>query len=92
MVPLVDNPSFTTELRIMVDSQEIARRTVGLGDFEVRAPAPAGPGRHRVDLRFSAVQQLPAPDGRQVAARVHFVGFQAESESTQAGSESAVPP
>ena len=67
---------------MLVDGQEVARQELGLGDFEVRAPVLTGEGLRQVDLRFSAVQQLPAPDGRQVAARVQFVGFQENSVSS----------
>jgi hypothetical protein len=83
MVPMVGNQGFTTELRVLVDGQEVARKSLGLGDFELRAPAPAGAGRRHVDLRFSSVQQLPAPDTRRVGARAQFVGFEADAASPQ---------
>jgi hypothetical protein len=83
MVPTVGDQGFTTELRVLVDGQEVARTSLGLGHFELRAPAPAGAGRRHVDLRFSSVQQLPAPDTRRVGARAHFVGFEADAASPQ---------
>jgi hypothetical protein len=79
-VPLVNDPGFSTELQVLVDGQEVARRTLGLGDFEIRAPVPDGPGRRRVELRFSRVQQLPAPDGRAVGAQLRDAGFDARPE------------
>jgi hypothetical protein len=79
-VPLVSDPGFSTELRVLVDGQEVARRTLSPGDFEIRAPVPDGPGRRRVELRFSRVQPLPAPDGREVGALLRSVGFAARPE------------
>jgi hypothetical protein len=82
MVPLIGDPAFTTELQVLLDGQEIARQTLGLGDFEVRGPTPSGPGTRHVELRFSADQQLPAPDGRTVTARVQSVGFEADAPAS----------
>jgi hypothetical protein len=90
MVPLIDNQGFTTELRVLVDGQEAARKTLGLGDFELRAPAPPGAGRRRVELRFSAAQRLPPPDARSVAARAAFVGFEASAPDSS-GRQAATP-
>ena len=92
MVPLVNDPAYISELHILVDGQEVARQTLGLGDFELRVPAPAGAaGQRRVELRFSSTQQLPAPDGRQVGARVTFAGFEAAPMMVQAPTATAVP-
>ena len=77
MVPLVADPAFTTELQVLVDGQEVARRTLGLGDFELRANVThSGHWARQVELRFSATQQLPAPDTRLVGARISFAGFE----------------
>jgi len=75
-VPQTDRPDFTTELRVLVDGQEVAHQALGVGNFELRAPVTSGAGRRRVELRFSATQQLPAPDSRQVGARVELIGFE----------------
>lgn len=77
MVPQINDPAFTTLLRVLVDGQEVTSKTLGLGDFEVRAPAPAGPGARRVELQFSATQALPAPDGRAVGAQLRSIEFKA---------------
>jgi hypothetical protein len=82
MVPLLDDPGFTTELQVLVDGQEVARQQPGLGDFEVRVPAPPGAGRRRVGLRFSASQQLPEAVPRQVSALLRFVGFEESAEAS----------
>jgi hypothetical protein len=76
MVPLIADSGFATEIRVMVDGREIARSTLGLGDFELRAPAPAGSARRRVEVQFSRTQVLPAPDGRHVGARLELLQFE----------------
>jgi hypothetical protein len=64
---------------LLVDGQDVARQALGLGDFELRATVPPiGAWQRRVELRFSATQQLPPPDTRQVGARVQFVGFEGD--------------
>jgi hypothetical protein len=80
-VPQLDDPSFKTELHVIVDGLEAASKTVGVGEFELRAPVPPGPPRRRVELRFSAVQPLLAPDTRQVGAHLTLVGFEAETNT-----------
>lgn len=75
MVPQIADPGFTTELTVLVDGQEVDRRTLGLGNFEVKLPAPGPPGRHRVDLRFSNFQRLPGADKRPVGGLLQSVGF-----------------
>lgn len=76
-VPKIGDSAFTSELRVLVDQQEVARRVLGPGEFDVQGVAPPGMGRRRVDLRFSNLQRLPGKDRRQVAARLRFVGFEA---------------
>ena len=74
---------------LLVDGAVVARRRLQPGlFFELAAPTPAGdtrtgsaaePGRagkpRRVELRFSQVERLQAPDNRPVAARMEFIGF-----------------
>jgi hypothetical protein len=74
-VPGLSGLAFSTELRLLLDGREVARRTLGVGLFEINAPAPAGKGRARVELRFSRSQPLPAGDGRPVSALVQFLGL-----------------
>jgi hypothetical protein len=76
VVPQLGDPGFTTRLRVLVDGQEATSKTLGLGDFEVRAPIPAGSGARRVELQFSASQTLPMPDGRAVGAQLRSIGFE----------------
>jgi lipopolysaccharide transport system permease protein len=77
VVPLIVDRSFTTEARILVDGEEVARATLGVGPFKVRASVPPDRDKWRVEVRFSAVQWLPEPDGRPVAAQVLLLGFEA---------------
>src|SRR4051812_47958330 len=70
MVPLIGDPAFTTDLRILVDGDEVLQKTCGVGRFELRVPVPNDRDQWRVELLFSAVQRLPEPDGRSVAAQV----------------------
>ena len=80
MVPLIDDPAFTTELRLLVDGQEVARHLVGLGDCQLRISGMVGGRRRRVEFRFSDVQQLPGETvPRQVAALLRFVGFEPDA-------------
>jgi hypothetical protein len=74
MVPLIAEPDFKTEMRLSVDGREVARRTLGLGDFEVVAAAPGG-GRRRVEVHFSQFQVLPGGDGRPAVALLKHLGF-----------------
>jgi hypothetical protein len=89
-VPLVSDPTFTTEIRLLLDGHELTRRILGPGQFEIVIPAPAGVGRSRIDLLFSAVQQLPNGDGRPVAARLSSIGF-ADRETRLSGNEPMLP-
>jgi lipopolysaccharide transport system permease protein len=76
-VPVVEQREFTTELRVLIDGEEAARTWLGTGWFSVRVPVVGGPARRQVELRFSAVQQLPTPDIRFVGACVQRLGFEA---------------
>jgi hypothetical protein len=67
---------FRTELTLLIDGAPAARRVLGPGDFELRAPGGTGTGPRWVELRFSQTQVLPAPDGRSCAAQVRFAGFE----------------
>jgi hypothetical protein len=78
MVPQIGDASgFTTEAVVLLDGQEVGRRNLGLGQFEIRIPVtPQSAERaRRVELKFTAAQTLPAPDGRNVAARLTAARF-----------------
>lgn len=77
-VPAIGDSTFSTELKVLVDGQELARRTLQPGEFNLRLPV-SGQGRHRVDLRFSQWQNLPDPDKRPVAVKLAFLGFSNET-------------
>jgi hypothetical protein len=75
-VPLIAGP-FRTEMTVLLDGAEVAKRALAPGDFEVRVPVGTGPAGPRwVECRFSAVQQLPSPDTRATAARLMSIGFE----------------
>ena len=90
-VPQVDNPAFSTDLALLVDGREVGRKTLGPGDFELRAAVPPAAGPRRVELRFSATQQLPAQDGRQVGALIQSIGFEVPAVAPAASSCAAGP-
>lgn len=68
--------TFRTEIAILLDGKEIARRTLAPGDFEVRAPAGKTTQAQSIECRFSTPQTLPPPDGRSVGAHLKFFGFE----------------
>jgi hypothetical protein len=74
-VPSIGAAGFTSECVVLVDGREAARAPLAVGRFTLEAVVPAGSGRARIDVRFSRVQPLPAPDGRPVAAHLDFIGF-----------------
>jgi hypothetical protein len=75
MIPRIKNASFTTELTVLVEGQEISRQPLKLGEFSLKLAVPPSPNRQRIDLRFSNSQTLPAPDYRPVVAQLKFIGF-----------------
>lgn len=77
LVPLIEDPSFRSELRVFIDGQEVARQPLGVGEFEVDVPSPPGSGTRRIELQFSQLQELPGADGRDVAALIRYIGFAA---------------
>lgn len=76
LVPLVGDPTFTTELTIEIGSHEIARSKLGLGEFSIVAPVrDACRSSCPISLHFSRVQHLPGLNPRPVGALVHSLGF-----------------
>jgi hypothetical protein len=84
LLPLIKDPGFTTQLRVLVDGKLVAARQLRPGPFEVAADVP-GAGTRRVELHFSAHQQLPGGDGRPFGARLDCVGFVGASPGTRRG-------
>ena len=72
-----DALAFTTELTLLVDGVEVAKRVLKPGDFEVRAPVAGNAAQaRRLECRFSQTQTLPPPDGRAAGALLRSVGFE----------------
>jgi hypothetical protein len=89
-VPRIADASFHTEARLLVDDKEVGRRTVGIGDFNISVPVSSAPGERLVGVEFSAAQELPAGDGRQVGARLKFLGFEPGSGAASVTSSDVV--
>jgi hypothetical protein len=70
------NAGFRTEVVLLLDGREVARRALGPGDFELRAAAGKTAQARWVECRFTSMQALPPPDGRGVGAHVRFLGFE----------------
>jgi hypothetical protein len=85
MVPKISADGFETGVSVRVNEKEVAQKSVGIGDFQIAIPMEPGAGSRRIELRFSATQQLPAGDGRAVGAHILSIGF------VPAGSISAPP-
>jgi hypothetical protein len=88
-IPKINAPDFTSDIVLLLDNKELARRSVGLGDFQISAPVENKSGKRRVKLAFSALQQLPNGDGRNVGARLITLGF--EDAKPGKGSASSAP-
>jgi hypothetical protein len=81
MVPKVPGvEQFQTTLAVRVDGKTLSEQRLTPGDFRVRLDVPPGtglvPASKAVELTFSDVQRLPAPDGRLVGAKLTAVGFE----------------
>lgn len=74
MIPQILDPKFQTELQIFIDNQEVAKKVLAFGEFEIQIPSQKA-GKHQVILRFSNLQTLPAPDNRKIGALLNFMGF-----------------
>jgi hypothetical protein len=87
------DPNFETLAELRVDGSAVARELLRPGDFELRGDVPAATASaanptHAVELKFSRFQHLPEnngyPDGRPVAARLHYIGLQPASNTSVA--------
>lgn len=67
---------YRTEVTVLIDGIEVARRELKPGAFEVRFPAGTDTGARALACRFSDTIRLPAPDTRTVAAYLKFFGFE----------------
>lgn len=75
LVPAFGSNVFIPKLEVTVDGKVVASQAVGPGSFEIRAIVVGELGPRNVHLAFSDVRSLPAPDTRQVAARITDIEF-----------------
>lgn len=73
-VPLMKDPQFQTELRVLIDDKEVAKKLLTVGDFILHIPHQ-GAGKHKVSLRFSKLQELEEGDKRPVGISLKLIGF-----------------
>ena len=89
MIPKISAQNFNSDIVLLLDNKEVARRSVGLGDFQISAPVESGSGKRHVAVTFSALQQLPNGDARNVGAHLIALGF--EDAKPGKGAASAAP-
>jgi hypothetical protein len=77
IVPKIGDADFKTSIDVRADDHSVTKKSVGLGDFSITIPMPAGEGPRRLQMLFSAVQDLPGGDGRSIGARIQSIGFEA---------------
>ena len=82
VVPITNDSSFTTNLTVLVDGQEVGRRKLTIGEFEFRFPVPQRAGRRRVELRFDRTQPLLYNDARRAAALLRCISFEMKTCET----------
>jgi len=75
-VPHIDSDKFTSEVAVHIDGQEVARKALTVGTFEILVPTVDAGGTRSIELKFKSTQSLPAPDDRAVGARLTFLGFE----------------
>ncbi len=69
----------TNLLTVWVDDKPIATQAFAPGDARWVLPiAQLSTGKHKVQLQFSKMISLPAPDNRPVSGTIHFIGFTPE--------------
>jgi hypothetical protein len=87
------DPNFEMRAELCVDGKTVCREMLRPGGFQLRgdvppASTPEAASTHAVELKFSRFQHLPMnngyPDGRPVAARLHYVGLQPAADTTVA--------
>ena len=75
MVPQIDNPTFHTTLRLLVDDRTRSVCNLRVGYFVCRVSGVSA-GTHTIRALFSHLQRLPAGDRRPVSARFSYLGFE----------------
>jgi hypothetical protein len=75
-IPQIDDPTFSTVLKLSVNGKEITSKSLGLGNFELTVPLTSQALKQRIELGFSKYQTLPGADGRISPAKINFIGFE----------------
>lgn len=75
-VPQINDPAFSTVLKLSINGREIASKKLGLGNFEFKVPVTTQASKQRIELEFSTYQKLPGADGRIAPAKINFIGFE----------------
>lgn len=79
MTGVTENHPKSSRLSVMLDGKVLDEQTLSPGEFSIAIPVSAKkPGRRKIELIFSALEQLPGMDKRPVACRISFMGFQSE--------------
>lgn len=79
--PFPGTENFRTDLTVLIDGQQLDKRTLSTGEFEVRVAAGPTTGPRWIECRFSDTRVLPAPDTRTASAYLTFIGFVAADPS-----------
>jgi hypothetical protein len=75
MVPMIARADFKTTLTVSVDGREVARKTLGLGDYVLKIPLASAADSRRIDLAFDQTQTLPGGDNRPTGGLIRSIGF-----------------
>ena len=89
-VPQVADANFHTAIVIRMDNKEVASRSLPIGSFLISVPAGNMTGKRQVTVEFARLQQLPGGDGRNVGARLLFLGFEPAASRTATESSDIV--
>jgi hypothetical protein len=63
------------ELTVLIDGDQAFSQPVSAGPLHAAVPAPASDHERTVEIRWAAVSALAAPDEREAAALLRFVGM-----------------
>ena len=68
--------TFATELTLRVDGNQVAQKTLAIGEAEINVDLAGGSGRRQIEGSFSSYQNLPDPDGRPVGAKLERIAIE----------------
>jgi len=81
LIPELGDSQFKTSLEIKFGGKETVRRELPIGNFDIQLQILLQEvNRYRIDLAWSNFQRLPGEDGRAVAAKLGFIGFEPRHE------------